>query len=217
MSMLRSTIAVAAAGLVAGSAIAQTAPASGSAGRGCFRGGPLPACSSFWITEAGYALQATGQTGQYESGDGGKYLVSLDFGGMKNVSPRIAVGGTIAAGTIGGVYLAAKPRIRYWFSNDWSGDLAPGIVLRGVQGEPRFTADASVMYQDRIGITAQAFVLQRSVYDQSFNTFTLKNRLALYAGLRLGSKLGLVGAALDMATLIVAFGLYAAACGGGCD
>lgn len=209
--MFRSIIAGLAFLLPGGALAAQTAP-------GCLRGGPLPSCGSFWITEAAYGIRVTPAPGPFESSEGDRLTASLDLGGMKNVSGRLAVGGSAAVGALGGIYLAVKPRVRYWVSRDLAADFAPGVVVSGVRGSPRFTADLSLMYRDKIGITTQTFVLPNDVYDPASNTVTTGTRVVTYAGLRLGSKLGVLGAAGDALALLGAIGLYLVACGSsGCD
>lgn len=209
--MFRSTLTGVSLVLLAGTAAAQASP-------GCFRGRPLPTCGSFWITEAAYGIRVSPAPGPYESSEGDRLTASLDLGGMKNIDSRFAIGGSVAVGAIGGLYLAAKPRVRYWVSRDLTADFAPGIVLTGLNGSPRFTADLSLMYQDKIGITTQTFVLRSDVYDPAYTSVTARTRVTTYAGLRLGSKLGVLGAAGDAITLLAAIGLYLAACGSsGCD
>ena len=202
--------------LVATLADTSAAQAPDSAqGRSCFRGRPLAQCRSFWITEAGYGLRLSSVDQQTGYRPGGWLLPSVELGGMRNLSSRVAVGASIGAGVLGDAYLTAKPRIRYWLSPTAALDFAPGLVLTGSQEIERVTADASVMFGDRVGITAQTFIVPETTYQAGEPT--TRKRLAVYLGLRLGSKLGVGGAAADALGFLVAVGAYFVACGRGCD
>ena len=184
---------------------------------GCFRGGPLPACRSFWITEASYLIRLGGTPDSYSYSVGGRYSASVDLGGMLNVSDRVAIGASASASALDGIQLAVKPRVRVWLSPNTSLDLAPGIVVSGDGGAHRFVGDASIMFQDRIGVTAQAYVLPTGTFYPD-GTSTVGHHLVVYTGVRLGSKLGVVGAGADALALLLAFGAYFIACGhNGCD
>ena len=213
--MIRRLLAAAVlAATLAGTSAAQ-APDS-TAGRSCFRGRPLSQCRSFWITEAGYGVRLSSVNPQTGYRPGGWLLPSVELGGLRNLSPRVAVAASVGAVVLGGAHLTAKPRIRYWLSPTAALDFAPGLVLTGSQEIGRVTADASVMFGDRVGITAQTFIVPETTY-QTGSEPTTRKRLAVYLGLRLGSKLGVGGAAADALGLLVAVGAYLIACGHGCD
>ncbi len=190
--MTRRLLAAIFAVTLAGSSAAQ-APDS-SLGRGCFRGRPRSQCRSFWITEAGYGVRLSSVDQQTSYQPGGWLLPSVELGGMRNLGGRVAVGASIGAGVLGNAYLTAKPRIRYWLSPTASLDFAPGLALTGSSEIERVTADASLMFGDRVGITAQSFIVPETTYQ----------------------KLGVGGAAADALGFLVALGAYFLACGGGC-
>jgi hypothetical protein len=183
--------------------------------RGCFRGGPLPACRTFWITEAAYVARLTSR-GEVFSNDFESVSTSLELGPMVNVSPKVAVGASVSANVVSGVTLGVRSRIRYWVNPSTSLDFAPGLLVAGVPGPPRFIADLSLMYRDRVGATLQSFVLPTATYDP-LGGVTTGQRFVLYGGLKLGSKLGLLGAAADLLAIAIAIGAYVIACSNTCD
>ena len=187
------------------------------AGRGCFRGGPLPRCRSFWITEAGYTARVTRAEDPSTTANQRNVLASAELGGMRNLSPKFALGASASVGLLSHLYLAVKPRARFWINQSTALDVAPGLTLAGGGGPVRFTADATVMFNDRIGITVQSFVLPVTTYGQN-GAVTTRQKLSLYAGLRLASKLGVYGAAADGVALVALIGAFLIACSNnGCD
>jgi hypothetical protein len=182
----------------------------------CFGGRPLPACSSFWITEASYGFRLTANGDQYSTRFP-DYTASLEAGWMKNLSERFALGGTASAHLVDGFKFGIRARGRYWVTPKVSLDLAPGLLVAGTPGSPRFTMDASLMYRDRIGFTVQSFVLSSATYRQN-GTYSVGNRLVMYPAVKLGSKLGIAGAIGDAVALVVAIGAFAIICSNnGCD
>ena len=213
--MNRVTLLVAILVLTAG----QIAPAQDSPARterSCFRGRPLPACRSYWITESGYGIRLSSVDRYTSSAPGGRFLPSVAVGGMRNLGRRVAVGGTVETGLLGGLYLAAKPRVRYWLSTSAALDVSPGFLLARSENMPRFAPEVSLMFQDRIGIAAQSFLIPASEYQAGGSPIT-RQRLTTYLGLRFGSKLGVAGAVADAATLLGLVAVYLVACGRGCD
>jgi len=188
-----------------------SAPVSPVRTETCFRGRPLPACRTFWITEAAYVARLTSQ-GDVVSNSFENVSASLELGHLVNVSPKVAVGASLSANVVSGVTLGVRPRVRYWLNPTTSLDFAPGLLVAGVPGPPRFTADLSLMTQDKVGFTLQSFVLPTATYDPSGGV-TTGSRFVLYGGLKLGSKLGLIGAALDVLVVGIAIGTYLVACG----
>ncbi len=82
-------------------------------------------------------------------------------------------------------------------------------------GIRRFTADASLMWGDRVGVTAQSFVVPVTTFTTGEQV--IRNRRRVYLGLRLGSKLGVAGAAADALGFLAVIGAYLVACARGCD
>jgi hypothetical protein len=191
--------------------------------RECFRGRPLPNCTSFWITEAGYAGRLTSGN-EFLSGDGsstvtpgGSLMATLELGYMWNVTPRLALGGGVGAGTFEGIYFAVKPRVRFWATPDVAIDLEPSIRLNQGPGTSRLGIDAAVSFQDRLGLFVQASRVTVTTYSSQFGVST-RVRPSIYGGVRLGSKLGVAGAIADGLGVAVLAIVFVAACtSGGCD
>jgi hypothetical protein len=116
---------------------AQIEPATGAEPPrvGCFRGRPLPACKSFWITEmlgetplaqTTYRVQSGGYAYPIESFED---QLEWNLGHMVNVSERYAVGGLLSAGTAGGSTLSGvKARGRRWLSEGLSLEVDAGLL-----------------------------------------------------------------------------------------
>lgn len=125
---------------VASAQIDSTAPRSEA--RVCWRGHPLPRCSSFWLTEVSgeYALATTTTryrydytnfVNEYDRRDISNRLI-WTIGPMFNTSPSGAVGGTVSGGfTTDGSRIAIEARRRWWASDDGSQptfDLSAGLL-----------------------------------------------------------------------------------------
>lgn len=174
------------------------------------------------ITEASYALRVAGELPGTESVTGPS-LVNLNtsLGFLIPVRPRIGLGAVVTAGLQDELYLAVGPRIRFHASPVIAVDLTPQYVVAGGRlGNGRSMLDASVMYRDRIGLS----VLFGSAWNlrvaSTIPDYTVDevNRPSLYAGIRLGSKPGRWGMAVDGVALAGLFGLVLLACGNGaCD
>jgi hypothetical protein len=183
--------------------------------RGCFRT-PVPTCRTFWIIEPSYLARLSGGGGP-SSTTFDDFSVSLELGALREVSPSIALGGTISANLVNGVAWGIRPRIRYSLGPTAALDLAPGLLVAGVPGPPRFAADVTLMLRNRIGITVQSFVLPATTYLPD-GTYSTGERLVLYGGVRLGSKLGLYGAAADVLAFLALVTTFLIACSNdGCD
>lgn len=185
--------------------------------RECFRGRPAAFCRTFWITETGYQIRLRSVERYEEFNPGGWLLPTADLGGMVNVGPQTAVGGTVGIGVLGSFYTAVKPRVRQWVTPRVSLDLAPSLLIHKDPGVSRLAGEVSVMLDDKIGVSAQAFRVTTYRYPIDAPPEP-RRRLTMYLGLKLGSKLGVGGALADAAGLLAAIGLYAIACAnGGCD
>ena len=182
--------------LIAGSAVAQDSTSSER--------------KTFLITEAAYFARIPTRVGPF---DHARVGATVDLSVAHKLSSRLAVGITGSAGLLSQSYVAIKPRVRLWVSPAVSLDVAPGVVL--TRGPPSLIAEASIMYRDRIGFSVQGF----SNPDYTFeNGSTVRhNRFDLFAGVRLGSKPGLVGIAGDALAFLVVIGAYLITCRNGCD
>src|SRR2546429_9638941 len=84
-------------------------PSAPAKPHGCFRGRPLPHCSSFWITEFGIGARLSSDR------SAGGPLFGWELGGMKNQGRKNAFGAALfveASGEGGG--LGVRPRYRRW-------------------------------------------------------------------------------------------------------
>jgi hypothetical protein len=127
---------------------------------GCLRGQPLPTCKSFWIMEMqGYTPLAQ-TTRQVTYGDVAPVSrqafesnLEWNLGHMVNLTPNLALGGTLSIGPTGGtgIFTGARLRARRWMSRDWSLELSGGLLdsnmrYPGVRGA---TFDARVNIRDQ--------------------------------------------------------------------
>jgi hypothetical protein len=194
--------------------LAGQAPATGP-DRFCFQGQPREACRGFMITEAAYSFRPS-RNQLTTTAPGGVVLPSLELGAMRNLSDRVAIGGSVGTGLLDDLYVAVKPRLRVWLSPEWAADISPGYLLKHSDGVSKLTGDVSIMYRDQLGITAQAFVVPVGTYHPE--GYLTKDQLTVYLGVRFGSKLGVAGAIGDATAFLAVLGAYIIACGhGGCD
>jgi len=160
----------------------------------CFRGRPLPECRSFWITEFGYAYRINSEKDKPTS------MFSGDFGMMRNLNDRIALGGLFFLGidTNPDFHIGLKARFRYWLNSKNSLEISPGILLvhtRPFTEEPGLTGNVAMNFSDCFAIHSQIEVVRfrsrpsRSGFDLPPEDET---DLAIYAGAKLGSKPGLI-------------------------
>ena len=154
----------------------------------CFRGRPLPECSSFFITEAevGYVLFGPDLHSFPD------FVFGLDVGLMRNLSPHDAVG--ISAGA-SNRYVTLGPRYRRWLSDKVALDV--GLSAAWEPGRIEIVElHTAIMYGDRVGLWVNAA--------PDFG----RGEHALALGIRAGSEAGLVtyGAAAT-AVIIVVVGL----------
>jgi len=160
----------------------------------CFRGKPLPQCQSFWITEIGLGFKLNRQQdNQYET-----TRLSVDFGLMKNVSPRDAWGGTLFASTEDErAQMGLRLRYRRWLSATSALDLSPGLLLIGGGGidYPGFIGSASLSLWDWIVFSLQIEMVKQRGGWYSFTGWepASVSRTSFYAGASLGSYGGIVG------------------------
>jgi hypothetical protein len=178
----------------------------------CFRGAPVDQCRRFLVTEVALSYPiVSGPDGQFRS-LWDDVAVFGDFGAMLNFGARSALGATAGFGWTGAAYMALKARVRYWASPVVGVDVAPGLVVlnRGVD-VPQWSVDASLMFEDRIGLTAQALAIEEQVCvgDTGPVTCTTGKDWQVNLGIRAGSELGASGATLGAAGFLAFLGLVA--------
>jgi len=161
---------------------------------GCFRGKPSPQCQSFWITEIGLGFRLNNQ--QYDQY--GTARLYVDFGYMKNVSPRDAWGGTLFASTEDErAQMGLRLRYRRWLSSKSALDLSPGLLLIGGGNidYPGFIGSASLSLWDWIVFSLQIEMVKQRGGWYSFTGWepASASRTSYYAGVSLGSYGGIAG------------------------
>jgi hypothetical protein len=141
--------------------VAQT-PDAPQAGRevGCLRGRPLDACRSFWIVEMQGQTPLVQTTREVTYGGGFpsgltafENELEWNLGHMVNVTPKIAIGGVLSAGTNGGsgVLAGLKVRVRRWLTEDVSLEAEGGLL----RTEDRYPAAHGVTADLRVNVRDQ--------------------------------------------------------------
>ena len=116
--------------IAAGPVRAGESVAPSSSPRGLsFTGKPLPETRWFLITHAGLALRVDEGSPLYERSDA--YILT-DFGAMRNVGKRWAVGANLYVGADDyRSRVGPKARVRYWLGRETAVDAAAGFLLTG--------------------------------------------------------------------------------------
>jgi hypothetical protein len=164
-------------------------PVSGFA-RTCFRGRPAPGCRLVITNEVGYAHRLN--TGSLTTGGRPQVqYLGAEFGILRNISPRWALGPTLGANALVDYAFEVRPtlqgRIRYWATPRLGVDLSAGPMLAQAAsdstiGAPRrrrigITSQVALSFGDRLKILTQLEYL-RDAQDQD---------IGVYPGGRLGS------------------------------
>ena len=160
----------------------------------CFKGGPRSECSSFLITELGYAERLGGLS------DGSHDRKSLfwEVGWMKNVGERLALGGTLLKAPCADDRLGLKPRVRVWLASDLSLDVGAGVLFENDAMDQGFTGHVGFNIADLLQPYAQVEVV---------NYKWRGTDRATSIGLKGGSHLAVAGTAL----ILFGFAMLAAA------
>jgi len=137
------------------SAVGQTQDQTRSADNPCFHARPAPACSAFFLTNAGAYI-----------GNGGR--ASVDWGFMANTSRRNAFGASWFV-SLDEDELSTGPVARYrrWFDNDRSLDLAVGTPVYTSENLKPGSILASVKYNPVhwFGVALRPEMVRRTVYE----------------------------------------------------
>jgi len=165
-----------------------------------WRGRPLAETRSFLITEFGVLARIDDYP--YIGGDS-RVAISFDLGWMKNISESGAVG-------FSGYALVSDPttrmgiraRYRRWLSKRTSVDISPGVLLGGEDSAieydpPGFVLGATLNSGDLVALTVDAEYARNLdlVHDTPPLQWEKRTDVAWRAGAKLGSGLGLLGAA----------------------
>lgn len=188
-------------------------------------------CVTSWVTEASYARRVAGGPVRrgadigppYEYGEAGEWHLTASTGFVRGLSRRVGVGAVVAAGLWSELYLSAGARLRIGLAPDLTLDVTPTYILAGADYElSPGLLDVGLMWRNRVGVTVQAGAVNTYSYDPeppAGDPFTtVRKRLALSAGVRLGEVPGRVGILADAAALAGVYALFLLYCGSsGCD
>jgi hypothetical protein len=165
----------------------------------CFRGHPRPRCSGFAVLEFSGMARLNRKEGPSDQTPG---IFSWHAGYLQSVGARSALGAALKLTADGdGHRFGPVLRYRQWLGPTWSLDVAPGILLSGEDNFtllrfPSATADVTINWGDRVGVTLGADLLRRKSGGESWES---------YLGLRFGTWL----APLAMVGLGIAAGAAA--------
>lgn len=199
----------------------------------CLASRRSPHCSSFYVTEFGYAFKLTSPlrneyftavgdsiTSAYEYRVAGRHLLHSELGLMYNLGPDYAVGFSHVLGWDAGHILfgGVKLRARRWLSDQSSIDVSGGAILWSSEGDlieqPSFIGSASMSFShwqrvDLIVTSMSTRPFEYIYYDTGgvpTRSFSPRNReLGVHLGHTLGAKPGLVlnGVALVTSAIVV--------------
>ena len=180
----------------------------------CWRGKPLPECTSFWITEFGIDASRWSTRSivaeNYGGGDVYRYI-DRDFdsrlvwtlGPMFNTGPRAALGGTVSISPLGQRYRGALEVRRRWWSDDLMAfDVSAGALRMGVH------SGTGPPYRYEYGLTAGALIVGADLVEVNGRVDVLvsgrKPRAGASLGLGGGSYVAVVGSiALGLLVLAI--------------
>jgi hypothetical protein len=207
-------------------AAAQIEPAPSPRGF-CWTARPLEVCRTFFVAEAG-AYTALASTRYTRRGFDGRTTRSMhltghagwEVGVMRNVSSRDAVGAAVLAGAdANGERIALKGRYRRWMRGNSAMDVGAGVMFaRAAQPyeDPQaegnlhvpvagLTGDVAVGLTDWVGVSVRGDLL----VDKDGESAN-----AVYGGVKLGTRPGLVATALPLVLGVVAYLVFAGSGGG---
>lgn len=171
----------------------------------CWRG--KPECGSFVVTELGVLYRMD----EYDyPGMDWRVVLTFDAGYMKNVSLKDAVGVTGYALLNDDITrLGIRPRYRRWLSHETSIDISPGILLGGEDAAidydpPGFVLGVTGNLKDLIALTLETEYSRYRDYGDVPGEVGYQHRSdwTIRGGAKLGSGLGLAGAAAYLGLLI---------------
>jgi hypothetical protein len=210
---------------VSGQSLAQDsttiAKPTNSQGRLCWRGRPLPVCSSILLTEFGIYRDLVTPSGRRMTYSDERYEIrdsywdlQTELGLLKNITQKYAFGGSVFSryGPQEGLSLGAKARYRQWVTPDGMSvdfgagfrvarDPSPGLRT-DMNGNPRFvrpsrgpalTTDIAFNVMDYASFVARADVVK----------FNDRYQPKISVGVRGGSRVGTFGFAGFGTTLAI--------------
>lgn len=156
------------------------------------------------LTETAALFRLTGETRTelpFESDAEPPIYGSFDFGVIRELSSRSAVGGTAFVGASWDMWrIGVRGRYRLWTSRDSHFDLSPGLILVGGNSRsevdlPAFVMNLSYAPREWFSLTANAEIIKHSrqigfdVLNPQFVHWTEKS---VYLGAKLEEKPGLI-------------------------
>jgi hypothetical protein len=147
----------------------------------CARGHPRPRCSGFAVLEFSGAARLNEKAGPSDQTAG---VFSWSAGYLRSVGSSSALGAAFKLTADGdGHRYGPVLRYRQWLGPTWSLDAAPGVLVGGKDNFsalrfPSATADLTINWGDRVGLTVGVDALRREGRATSWET---------YAGLRFGT------------------------------
>jgi hypothetical protein len=176
-----------------------------------WRGRPRAETRSFMITEFGVLARIDDYP---YLGGGSRTAVSFDLGWMKNISEKGAIGFSgYALVSDPTTRLGIRARYRRWLSRSTSIDISPGVLLGGEDSAieydpPGFVLGTTLNAGDLVALTVDAEYAKNLdlVRDTPPLQWEKRTDVAWRAGAKLGSGLGLLGAA-GLFGLVLAIGL----------
>lgn len=159
-----------------------------------FTGRPWPGARWFLVTHSGLAARVDAGSPLYEKG---KAYALADFGAMRNLGERWAVGGNLYVGADDRrLRFGPKARLRYWLGSAHSIDAAAGVLLAGVdewKGDadfPGYVGEVNVSLEEVLLLTAEVETVHIRDQNGIEDTDT-----SWYLGGKLGGVAGIVGVA----------------------
>jgi hypothetical protein len=179
-------------------------------GKPFLRGQPLPDMKLFLMVQSGVLVRADDHSESEEDGHGW-----LDVGGMKNLSPKFALGGTLGVADDGKNYtrITVKPRLRTWLGKGYAIDVAPGVFFPTGQaiigdspqlkaGSVGFTGELAFVASDWVAVTYVVEAIETERTDYTFGLYSTTSsgtEVLHYLGLKAGGAVGLVLGVLTFA------------------
>jgi len=178
-----------------------------------FRGAPLPEKKSFPLFQAGVLARFDDAPNQDES----KLSAVLDMGWMTNVSPKVALGGTVGvASDFTYSRIALKARLRRWLGDGTALDFAPGIFVpkKGTlfdsepdpnRGDMGFVGEVSFSAKDWFSLSYVVEVIEanRTSHIQG-SSFPSETDVGHHLGMKAGGGLGLAGVGVLLIAMFAA-------------
>lgn len=193
-----------------GKGVGSMPPGSAVRKQPLFRGRPLPEQQRFHLLQAG-VMRRIDSTDEGEE----PYVGTIDLGTMKNVTPAVALGGTLAlVADANYVRIGLKPRLRRWLSRTISLDVAPG-VFAGIDtddsslehGPVGFVGETSLILGDwgaitgQIEVTSVEYVVHAPGLPESILADRTESDVSIFLGGKVGGSLFAVPGALLVAAV----------------